>query len=215
MVFVLTGFQIVVCDHIGAIWVFAVDFPRLFRCDQRTNGTTDILSPIDCGILSSFLGICHSCVGSEKMFLHFCHNISNVLHSGFSILTALWVLGASSWLLGWIFISEKAFFFFLSKMKITQFWILLDTAMETEKYLWWKTIEIPVLLFLYPLLSFEKIFSWWIGPWSFCTLDAVGLSTFWLYGQLCLFFSLCREAFVQCFLNYCDAGHQWADSKWF
>lgn len=79
---------------------------------QWTNGTTHILSPIDYGILSSFLGICHSCVGSEKMFLHFCHKISNVLHSGFSMLTALWVLSASIWLLGWIFVSEKAFFLF-------------------------------------------------------------------------------------------------------
>lgn len=106
---------------------------------QRTNGTTHILSPIDCGILGFFSGICHSCVGSEKMFLHFCHNISNVLHSGLTC----WQL-CESWVppFGYRveFLSLRRLFsflfkFFVSNMKITQFWTLLATAMETENCL--------------------------------------------------------------------------------
>lgn len=128
-----------VLSHANSLGVCCLFSKAVQMWHQSTNGTTLIMSPIDCGIQSSFLGICHSCVGSEKMFLHFCHSISSVSHSGSNMLTAQWVLNASIWLWGWIFIPTKAFFFSLflslSNMKIAQFWTLLSTAMETEKCL--------------------------------------------------------------------------------
>lgn len=141
---------------------------------QRTNGTALILSPIDCGIPSSFLGICHSCVGGEKMFLHFCHSISNVSHSGFNMLTAQWVQNASIWLLGWIFIPVKAFFFFLSNMKITQFWTLLP----------WKQKNVfrgQVLKYQY--YFFRSCITCWASREHFHDELDLGLSACWM--QLC------------------------------